>query len=83
MKRVEHEFPGQRKAKHYFPVNSNDPLLAGLRPEPQITSNYIAGIDQILVDIEAKVDDLLINKYQLVKGSSTLIDDQTADRLYQ
>lgn len=77
------KFPGQRKSKHYFPVNNNDPLLAVLRPKPQIISSYIAGIDQILVDIEAKVDDALINKYQLISGNSCLIDDQTAHQLYQ
>jgi len=77
------KFPGQRKSKHYFPVNNNDPLLAGLRPIPEATSSYIAGIDQILVDIEAKVDESLITKYQLIKGNSTLIDDHAAHNLYK
>lgn len=77
------KFPGQRKSKHYFPVNSNDPLLAQLRPEPEVTSTYIAGIDQILVDIEAKVDQKLLDKYKLPKGNSTLIDDHNAHLLYE
>jgi inosine kinase len=77
------KFPGQRKSKHYFPVNSNDPLLVGLQPVPESTSSYIAGIDQVLVDIEAKVADSLIKKYNLIKGNSTLIDDVTAHNLYQ
>ncbi|PKF63534.1 inosine/guanosine kinase [Psychromonas sp. psych-6C06] len=77
------KFPGQRKSKHYFPVSSNDPLLASLRPVPTATSGYIVGIDQILVDIEAKVDISLINKYQLIEGNSTLINDQRAHQLYE
>jgi len=77
------KFPGQRKSKHYFPVNSNDPLLARLRPAPEAATSYIAGIDQILVDIEAKVDESLINHYQLIKGNSMLIDDDVAHQLYQ
>lgn len=77
------KFPGQRKSKHYFPVNNNDPLLIGLRPQPDAASSYIAGIDQILVDIEAKVDIQLIERYKLVKGNSILIDDDAAHLLYQ
>jgi len=77
------KFPGQRKSKHYFPVNNNDPLLTGLRPEPEAAASYIAGIDQILVDIEAKVSENLIERYKLMKGNSTLIDDETAHLLYQ
>ena len=77
------KFPGQRKSKHYFPVNNNDPLLIGLRPQPEAASSYIAGIDQVLVDIEAKVDMQLIERYKLMKGNSTLIDDQAAHSLYQ
>jgi len=77
------KFPGQRKSKHYFPVNNNDPLLLGLRPQPEAASSYIAGIDQILVDIEAKVDMHLIERYKLMKGNSTLIDDDAAHALYE
>lgn len=77
------KFPGQRKSKHYFPVNNNDPLLLGLRPQPEAASSYIAGIDQILVDIEAKVDMHLIERYKLIKGNSTLIDDDAAHALYE
>jgi inosine kinase len=76
------KFPGQRKSKHYFPVNNRDPLLAKLIPLPQRTSTYISGIDQTLVDIEAKVSDQLLERYQLPKGNSTLINDQMAHALY-
>jgi inosine kinase len=76
------KFPGQRKSKHYFPVNNRDPLLAKLNPLPQPTATYISGIDQTLVDIEAKVSDQLLERYQLPKGNSTLINDQMAHALY-
>ncbi|MBR9729221.1 inosine/guanosine kinase [Shewanella intestini] len=76
------KFPGQRKSKHYFPVNRRDPLLAQLTQQPQAVSSYVCGIDQTLVDIEAKVEDELLARYSLPKGNSTLIDDQKAHELY-
>ncbi|GGQ21306.1 inosine/guanosine kinase [Shewanella litoralis] len=76
------KFPGQRKSKHYFPVNSRDPLLAQLTQQPQPFSTYICGIDQTLVDIEAKVEDELLERYGLPKGNSTLINDEQAHNLY-
>ncbi|WP_028866194.1 inosine/guanosine kinase [Psychromonas aquimarina] len=76
------KFPGQRKSKHYFPVKNRDPLLAQFIPQPQRTATYVTGIDQTLVDIEAKVADELLKRYQLPKGNSTLIDDDAAHALY-
>ncbi len=76
------KFPGQRKSKHYFPVTNRDPLLAQLTQQPQHISTHISGIDQTLVDIEAKVADELLARYQLPKGNSTLIDDVMAHQLY-
>ncbi|MGB0895231.1 MAG: inosine/guanosine kinase, partial [Parashewanella sp.] len=77
------KFPGQRKSKHYFPVANRDPLLAQLTQSSQAQRMYICGIDQILVDIEAKVSDELLARYELPKGNSTLIDDDKAQELYQ
>ncbi|WP_394201114.1 inosine/guanosine kinase [Shewanella waksmanii] len=76
------KFPGQRKSKHYFPVKNKDPLLAQLTQQPQHVSTHISGIDQTLVDIEAKVADELLQRYGLPKGNSTLIDDDKAHELY-
>ena len=76
------KFPGQRKSKHYFPVKNRDPLLAQLIQQPLPISTYISGIDQTLVDIEAKVEDELLTRYELPKGNSTLIDDDKAHALY-
>ncbi|MFS1562688.1 MAG: hypothetical protein ACL7AX_02810 [Candidatus Arsenophonus phytopathogenicus] len=68
------KFPGQRKSKHYFPVSLRDPLLSN---QELINSDsdhaYIVGIDQTLVDIEAKVDDDFIQRYQLSQGYSLVI----------
>lgn len=76
------KFPGQRKSKHYFPVKNRDPLLAQFIPQPDRTATYITGIDQTLVDIEAKVADKLLERYKLPKGNSTLIADDVAHALY-
>lgn len=77
------KFPGQRKSKHYFPVKSRDPLLAQLTKIEEPFSTYICGIDQTLVDIEAKVEDELLTRYGLPKGNSTLLSDEQAEALYE
>ncbi len=41
------------------------------------------GIDQTLVDIEAKVDDEFIERYGLSAGHSLVIEDDVAEALYQ
>ncbi|GGI75994.1 inosine/guanosine kinase [Shewanella gelidii] len=76
------KFPGQRKSKHYFPVKARDPLLEQLTHNPKPKSTYVCGIDQTLVDIEAKVADELLVRYGLPTGNSTLIDDDKAHALY-
>ncbi|GAM76545.1 inosine-guanosine kinase [Vibrio ishigakensis] len=43
---------------------------------------HVVGIDQTLVDIEAKVSDEFIAKFNLSKGHSLVIDDETAETLY-
>nr|WP_314263247.1 inosine/guanosine kinase [uncultured Moellerella sp.] len=79
------KFPGQRKSKHYFPVNVRDPLLQPVNDAMDADNNkaYIVGIDQTLVDIEAKVDDEFIERYRLSKGHSLVIEDEVAEALYQ
>ena len=48
------KFPGQRKSKHYFPVENREPVkyggFAGCSD-----NTYVIGVDQTLVDIEAKL----------------------------
>ncbi|WP_437608655.1 inosine/guanosine kinase [Erwinia sp. V71] len=77
------KFPGKRKSKHYFPVSARDPLLQPQQPESESGSSWIVGIDQILVDIEAKVDDDFIARYGLSAGHSLVIEDDVAEALYQ
>ncbi|TQC71016.1 inosine/guanosine kinase [Pantoea dispersa] len=75
------KFPGKRKSKHYFPVNARDPLLQASQHE-QEEGSWVVGIDQTLVDIEAKVDDDFLQRYGLSAGHSLVIDDATAEALY-
>ncbi|WP_343552192.1 inosine/guanosine kinase [Pantoea sp.] len=75
------KFPGKRKSKHYFPVNARDPLLQATQQE-QEEGSWVVGIDQTLVDIEAKVDDDFLQRYGLSAGHSLVIDDVTAEALY-
>jgi inosine kinase len=75
-------FPGQRKSKHYFPVNSSDPIIA--RKEPGgLSHTHLVGVDQTLVDIEAKVDDSFLAKYNLSRGHSLIITNANAEKLYE
>lgn len=76
------KFPGHRKSKHYFPVSARDPLLQTAPAVAELTSPVV-GIDQTMVDIEAKVDDAFLERYGLSRGHSLVIDNQVAEALYQ
>ncbi|MCG7495962.1 inosine/guanosine kinase [Vibrio sp. Of7-15] len=76
------KFPGQRKSKHYFPVHARDPLVSQAQETKKMTRTHIVGIDQTLVDIEAKVSDEFLEKYELSKGHSLVIDNDKAEALY-
>lgn len=75
-------FPGRRKHKHYFPVNAVDPLVQRATPEEARAKTHAVGVDQTLVDIDAKVPEELLSRYELPKASSTVIPDEKAARLY-
>ena len=75
-------FPGRRKHKHYFPVHARDPVLHHAGPEARHVKSHVVGIDQTLVDIDARVQDELLQRYGLQKGLSTVIDNERAVRLY-
>jgi len=82
------KFPGKRKSKHYFPVSARDPLLRdsmlqSMMPDSEVGASYIVGIDQTMVDIEARVDEDFVARYGLKAGESSVIDDATAEALYQ
>jgi inosine kinase len=75
-------FPGRRKHKHYFPVRDRDPLLHHAGVESAEAKVHVVGLDQTLVDIDARVDDELLARYALPKGDSTLIPTERAASLY-
>jgi inosine kinase len=75
-------FPGRRKHKHYFPIHERDPHLRHGTSEPPERAVQIVGIDQTLVDIDARVSDDLLARYDLPKGGSTLVTGDAAARLY-
>lgn len=75
------KFPGQRKSKHYFPVNTGDRFVSpagSVNPAQPV----LCGIDQTLVDIEAHVEDEFLLRFGLIKGESLLISDDTAEQIY-
>ena len=76
------KFPGQRKSKHYFPVDRRDPLIPQNSQLTELGKAYVVGIDQTLVDIEAHVDEDFLNRYGLSKGHSMLISDEVAELVY-
>ncbi|MBF9000796.1 MULTISPECIES: inosine/guanosine kinase [Vibrio] len=76
------KFPGRRKSKHYFPVHARDPLVVKAQEKVNLSSTHVIGIDQTLVDIEARVESELIERYGLSKGHSLVLDDVTAEKLY-
>ncbi len=76
-------FPGRRKHKHYFPVHARDPLFQAAGLDRAVTARtHVVGVDQTLVDIDARVDAELIERYELQKGASMVIDSERALRLY-
>lgn len=75
-------FPGRRKHKHYFPVQARDPLFVASGIETPTAPTHIVGIDQTLVDIDARVPEELLARYELPKGASTVIGDARAAALY-
>ncbi|WP_199608852.1 inosine/guanosine kinase [Flocculibacter collagenilyticus] len=75
-------FPGSRKHKHYFPVDQKHPLTNKLTETVQLKHPYIVGIDQTIVDIEAKVSDELLERFNLKKGLSQVVETEVAESLY-
>ena len=76
------KFPGRRRHKHYFPVEAKDPLTNQLNATERLHRSYITGIDQIVVDIEAKVDQAFLDEFQLRRGMSQVIGNDITNALY-
>jgi inosine kinase len=75
-------FPGRRKHKHYFPVHARDPLFVYAGIGPPSAKTHVVGVDQTLVDIDARVTDDLLARYDLAKGASVVIPNEKAGALY-
>lgn len=76
-------FPGRRKHKHYFPVDARDPLLAHAGLDVAEARTHVVGIEQTLVDIDARVSDGLLARHGLTKGSSAVVGVDAAAALYE
>ncbi len=77
------KFPGQRKSKHYFPTHARDPLVNQIKQTPKLKRPTVIGVGQTIVDIEARVDTDFLDKYDLSKGHSLVLEETKADALYQ
>ena len=76
------KFPGRRKYTHFFPVSARDPLLNVVGLETFTHRTHMVGIDQTLVDIEARVDDAFLERHQLSKGHSLVVPSDAAQGIY-
>lgn len=75
------KFPGRRNTKHYFPVEEKQ--RRSLDDEIHREGNvYVAGLDQLLVDIEISVEEDFLLKNNFPKGESFIIEDHLADQIY-
>lgn len=75
-------FPGRRKSKHYFPVSESARLDFG-QDITHTKKVYVVGIDQLIVDIEAHVDDDYLSHYPVKKGESVILPDGVVEEIYQ
>ncbi len=70
-------FPGQRIAKHYFPVSG-----VPQRSDPKDRRRwYLLGLDQLLVDLEVHASGDIASKIGLASGESMLLDDTRYQQL--
>lgn len=73
-------FPGRRRNKHYFPVSERGRI--SFQEGRGYGDVYIVGIDQLLVDVEARVEQATLDELGIAKGQSMLLADDTVDRIY-
>jgi len=77
------KFPGRRQHKHYFPVENKNALTNEISNNPPLARCYIVGVEQTLVDIEAKIDDDFLAEFDLKRGMSQVITDEVTHKLYE
>lgn len=76
------KFPGHRKIKHYFPVSAPKPELPRFEVDPG-RDTYVVGLDQVIVDVVAKVEDAFLAQHGIGKGLSNLVEHDKANDIYQ
>jgi inosine kinase len=76
------KFPGKRKSKHYFRFTEKGRIPFGSDAALPTDEIYIVGIDQLLVDIEARVEDSFLARIGIPKGESVLLDDARVADIY-
>ncbi|MEE2023389.1 MULTISPECIES: inosine/guanosine kinase [Alkalimonas] len=76
------KFPGHRKIKHYFPVSAPKPELPRFEVVPG-RDTYVIGLDQVIVDVVAKVEDAFLQQHGIGKGLSNLVEHAKANTIYQ
>ncbi len=75
------KFPGKRKTKHYFPVTESGRISFDA-DFVENSSVYIVGIDQLIVDIEARIDYEFLQKFNIKKGESVVLKDDLVELIY-
>jgi inosine kinase len=68
-------FPGQRNAKHYFPVTKKQ-MCVPSEQEGLTKRWYVVGLDQLLVDIEVHAPVGLAKEFGLSAGESVLLSEK-------
>lgn len=76
------KFPGRRKYNHFFPVKARDPMLTLPGIDTVVQCTRVLGIDQTMVDIQARVSDEFLTKYGLSKSHSMVVTTATAETIY-
>lgn len=76
------KFPGKRKTKHYFPVSERGRITFQDENHGEPGQVYVVGIDQLLVDIEARVDEGYLQEIGITKGQSVILEEDIIDKLY-
>ncbi len=74
-------FPGSRKSKHYFPISEKERVRLD-QDSNGVKDTYIVGVDQLLVDIEAHVEDSFLSDFGIHKGESVVFKDDLVEEIY-
>ena len=75
------KFPGRRKNKCYFPVDDVK-RVSMVQPLKNSKDIYITGIEQLLVDIEVRVETEFLDRYGIRKGQSMVLSDELIEKIY-